>query len=99
MTELSREIDMLSTSALWYAWGQMDPSPGELAETNALRREGFNLDHGHEFQRLYQQVATEYRAGDRGSRISLLDAWRLFVDAKRVKGLVAVLTVDDIERN
>jgi hypothetical protein len=95
---LPRSIDILATSALWYAWGQMDPLPGLNVETNVLRSEGFDTDHGFEFMKLYRQIALEYFNEERSSRVNLIDSWRLFVEAKRAKGIAAVLTVEDIDR-
>lgn len=97
--ENEQAIKMLAQSALWYAWGQMDPVPGEKAETNALRQRGFDTDHGLEFMRLYEQHARDYANEKRTSRLNVLDCWREFVQSKERLGFAGTLTVDDIDRH
>lgn len=92
-------IKGLGQNALWYAWGQLDPTPGQTIETNALRERGFDTDHGIEFCRLYEQVAREYIEEKRSSRLNVIDAWKEFLLSKERLGLTATLTVDDIDRN
>jgi hypothetical protein len=92
-------IERLATSALWYAWGQIDPAPGETAANHPLRQRGFDTEHGQEFQRLYEQFAKDYRDGKRYGRSSVLDAFAEFVRSKDRLGINAKLTVDDIDRS
>lgn len=91
------EIKMLAQSALWYAWGQMDPPPGKTVEDNELRQLGLDTEHGLEFMRLYEQVAREYANEQRSSRHNVIDSWREFVLSKQRLGMAAQLTVDDID--
>lgn len=84
-------------TALWYAWGQMDPPPGKTVEDNELRQRGFGLDHGQEFGRLYEQIARDYAEEKRTFHPSVLDAWAEFIRSKERLGLDATLTVDDLD--
>lgn len=84
-----QSIKTLSTSALWYAWGQIDAS---------LHREGFGTEHGQEFKRLYEQIARDYAEERRTNRPNVLDAWREFVRSHKRLGLDATLGVEDIDR-
>lgn len=87
MTDDERAIERLSTSALWYAWGQIDAR---------LNREGFTVDHGLAFQKLYTTIAREFADGERVFRPSVLDAWTNFVRSHYLLGLSAQLTTEDL---
>lgn len=93
-----QEIKGQHMAALWYAWGQMDPTPGKPVESNELRQRGFDLDHGHEFGRLYEQIGRDYAEHRRVDRPSILDAWAEFIRSKERLGVNTALAVDDIDR-
>jgi len=76
----STAVQILATSALWYAWGQIDGRAD-------LRADGFTTDHGHEFQRYFEQLALDYEQDRRSFRPSVLDAWNRYVEVKRERGL------------
>jgi hypothetical protein len=83
-----QQIMLLSQAALWYAWGRIDA---------ALHTDGFGVDEGIEFQRLYEEIAREYATGRRTFRQSITDAWRQFENSKRRDGLTTPVTVADID--
>ncbi len=76
----STAVQILATSALWYAWGQIDGRAD-------LRADGFDVEHGQEFGRYYEMLALDYEAERRSFRPNLISAWHRYVAVKRERGL------------
>lgn len=92
-----QSIKIISTSALWYAWGQIDPGPTDNNRVmTALATYGFGTEHGEEFSKLYTVLAHEYAAETRSSRPNIIDAWKRFVHLKIDRGLDAMLDPEDL---
>ena len=82
-----KSVQILVTSALWYAWGQIDAT---------LHSEGFGTEHGQEFSGLYEQLTRDYSNEQRTSRPSVPDAWRQFVTYKREFGPDVTVTAEQL---
>jgi hypothetical protein len=87
-----QEIMKLATSALWYAWGQIDGRQD-------LKDAGFDTEHGIEFGRLYERAARDYAEEKVSHRHNVLDAWQEFILSKKRLGITFPLTIDDIDRD
>lgn len=82
-----QSVKILAASALWYAWGQIDPP---------CTTPDLTTEHGQEFGRLYEQLSRDHAFLD-ASRPSVLDAWKHFVAIKAERGAGAPVTAADIK--